>query len=81
MKALLIELDDEMAAKLEHVAPGRSRMRSEFVRNAIRQALWHIEEVETALAYQRQPDSPEDAYLDATVWEKKTKTRGARLRR
>ena len=81
MKALIIELDDEMLAKLEHVAPGRSRKRSEFIRNAIRQALWHIEEVETAMAYQRHPDSAEDAYLNSNVWEKKTSTRRARTRR
>ena len=81
MKALIIELDDEMAAKLEQVAPGRSRMRSEFIRNAIRQALWHIEEVETALAYQLQPDSAEDVYLNSSVWEKKTKTSSTRVRR
>jgi len=81
MKALIVELDDEMAAKLEHVAPGRSRQRSEFIRNAIRQALWNIEEVETALAYHQKPDSAEDAYLNADVWEKAPKPRRVRARR
>jgi Arc/MetJ-type ribon-helix-helix transcriptional regulator len=79
MKSVLIELDDEVAARLEQVAPGRSRRRSEFIRNAIREALWHLEEQATAEAYQRQPDSP-DAYLSGDVWEsasapKKTQTR------
>jgi len=68
MKQLLIEIDEEMATKLERVAPTRSRRRSEFIRNAIRQALWELEERATAEAYARQPDS-EEAALDATVWE------------
>ena len=68
MKQLLIEIDEEMATQLERVAPTRSRRRSEFIRNAIRQALWELEERATAQAYARQPDS-EEAYLDATVWE------------
>ena len=83
MKALLVELDDEMIAKLERVAPGRTRQRSEFVRNAIRRALWEIEEQETAEAYRRQPDSVE-SYLNPDVWEpspKPNRTRRPRARR
>ena len=68
MKQLLIEIDEEMATQLERVAPTRSRRRSEFIRNAIRRALWELDERATAQAYARQPDS-EAAYLDATVWE------------
>jgi Arc/MetJ-type ribon-helix-helix transcriptional regulator len=68
MKSVLIELDDEVAARLEQVAPGRSRRRSEFIRNAIREALWHLEEQATAEAYRRQPDSP-DVYVSSDVWE------------
>jgi predicted transcriptional regulator len=68
MKQILVELDDELAARLERVAPGRSRKRSEFVRTALAQALWDIEEKKTAEAYRRQPDS-EGAFFDAGVWE------------
>jgi Arc/MetJ family transcription regulator len=78
MKQLLVELDDDTAAKLVRVAPGRARQRSEFVRNALRQALWEIEERATAEAYRRQPDSP-DAYLDAGAWEPPSSTRRGRL--
>lgn len=81
MKALLVQLDDEVAAQLERVAPGKSRQRSEFIRNAIREALWNIEEKMTALAYREQPDSNEDSYLSADAWEKKPKSRIARKRR
>jgi predicted transcriptional regulator len=69
MKQLLIEIDEEMARRLERVAPTRSRRRSEFVRDAIRRALWELEERATEQAYARQPDSDADAYLDPTVWE------------
>lgn len=68
MKKLLIELDDATAEELERVAPARSRKRSEFVRSAIRRALWELEEEATAEAYRNQPDSS-DAHVDAQVWE------------
>ena len=69
MKAVLVELDDDVAAKLEQVAPGRSRQRSEFIRMAVRRALWDLEEQATADAYRRLPDGPADAYLDERAWE------------
>jgi predicted transcriptional regulator len=69
MKQLLIEIEDDVAAKLEQVAPGRSRRRSAFIRDAIRRALWEIEETATAEAYRRLPDSAADVYFDPKVWE------------
>ena len=80
MKTLIVELDDEVAAKIELVAPGRSRQRSEFIRNAIRKALWEIEERATAEAYRRQPDIAEDAYINPDVWEHRPKSRRKRTR-
>lgn len=68
MKSLLVEVDDELASRLERVAPARSRRRSEFVRMAILKALWEAEEQATAEAYARHPDEP-DAAFDPTVWE------------
>ena len=81
MKTLIVELDDEVALKLERVAPGRTRQRSEFIRNALRRALWDIEEQATAEAYRRQPDSGEDAYLDRDAWAPRSKVRRNRTRR
>jgi predicted transcriptional regulator len=69
MKQLLIELEDDLAAKLERVAPGRNRRRSEFVRAALRKALWDLEESLTAEAYRRTPDAAEDVYFEPKVWE------------
>jgi hypothetical protein len=80
MKQLLIEVDEDVAARLEAVAPARSRRRSEFVRNAIQRALWLIEEEATAEAYRRQPDSVADAYLDPSAWEARPRARRRRSR-
>jgi predicted transcriptional regulator len=69
MKSLLVEVDDDLAHRLERVAPARSRRRSEFIRAAILKALWEAEEQATAEAYARQPDSP-DVMFDPAVWER-----------
>jgi predicted DNA-binding protein len=69
MKQVLVEFDDETLARLERVIPSRSRRRSQFIRSAVNRALWELEEQATAEAYRRLPDGPDDAYLDATVWE------------
>jgi hypothetical protein len=75
MRSFLVEVDDELAGRLERVAPARSRRRSEFVRAAIVKALWDTEEQATAEAYARLPDSP-DAAFDSTVWEGRLLSRG-----
>ena len=85
MKQILIELEDDLAAQMDRVAPGRARKRSEFVRNAIQRALWDIEEQATAEAYRRIPDTADDAVVDPDTWEEKVAGRArptkARLRR
>lgn len=81
MKQMLVEIEDDVAAKLEQVAPARSRRRSEFIRTAIRRALWELEERETAEAYRTQPDTAAEAYFDPSVWqteEKEQRTWGKR---
>jgi predicted transcriptional regulator len=77
---MLIELDDEVAEKLERVAPGRTRRRSEFIRLAIRRALWDLDEQATADAYGRQPDA-DPAYIDRAVWEPRATRARRRARR
>jgi predicted transcriptional regulator len=80
MKQLLIEIDEDIATQLERVAPSRSRRRSEFIRAAIRRALWELEERATAQAYARQPDSAKEVYLDTSVWEARSRPRPRRRR-
>ena len=69
MKQLLIELEDDVAERLEEVAPARSRKRSEFIRAAVNKALWDLEEKATEEAYHRLPDQAADAYIDPQAWE------------
>lgn len=57
MKQILIQVDDETAARLERIAPGRSRKRSEFLRGVIARALQDAEERRTRQAYARWPDA------------------------
>jgi predicted transcriptional regulator len=78
MKNILIEIDDATAHRLERIAPARSRRRSEFIREAIRKALWAIEERETAEAYRRQPDAEAEASFDPAVWEAPRRRRSPR---
>ena len=78
MKTLIVELDDEVAEKIERVAPGKTRQRSEFIRNALRKALWDLEEQATAEAYRMQPDTPDSAYISPAVWESAPKSRRKR---
>jgi len=81
MKQVLIELDDAIAEELEQVAPGKKRLRSRFVRTAIRKALDAVQERRTAAAYGRLPDSLDDWFLDAEVWDEWAPTpRGERRR-
>jgi hypothetical protein len=68
VKQILIELDEETAAKLEVAAPARSRRRSAFIREAIWRALWELEEKRTREAYLRAPDAPEPAWPEPP-WE------------
>ena len=68
MGKILVELDSIMTAQLERVAPARSRRRSEFIRAAVREALWALEEKETAEAYGRLSDAHEAVHVDPNVW-------------
>lgn len=68
MKQVLIELDDDTASRLEEVAPARSRRRSDFIRAAIRRAIWDLQEKATEAAYRLEPDQ-EPAYFDPEEWD------------
>ncbi len=80
MKQILVEVDDQTAAELERVAPARSRQRSEFIRRALRRALWEVEERATREAYLRTPDAPGESYFEPKAWEAVT-TRKRRVKR
>lgn len=66
MKQILVQLDDEMAARLEATVPGQSRKRSAFIRRAIARALLDVAELRTRAAYERHP--PSGASVDPAEW-------------
>jgi hypothetical protein len=69
MKQVLLEIDEALAADLERAVPARSRRRSEFIRQAIRRALWDHDEAATAEAYRRQPDTEAVLTVDPALWD------------
>jgi predicted transcriptional regulator len=66
MKQVLVQLDDELAERLEEIAPAKSHKRSEFVRAAIARALLEAMESRTRDAYARWPDEP--SAFDPREW-------------
>ncbi len=55
--------------RLEEAAPASSRMRSQFIREAIRRALDARVEAEMERAYREQPQEGGEVDLDAATWE------------
>jgi len=56
MKSLRIQIDESIFRSLNRVVSA-PRKRAEFIRTAIRKALYQAEEERTGLAYLKQPDS------------------------
>ena len=61
MKSLLVQIDDDTLAALNRIAKPANRLRSEFVRQAIRKAIREAEYAAMREAYRKQPDSAADA--------------------
>lgn len=61
MKPLSIQLDEQTLARLNRVAAPGKRKRSEFVRQAIRNAICQVEYVAMREAYRKKPDSINEA--------------------
>jgi len=61
MKALLVQLDEQTLTALNRIAAPGKRQRSEFIRQAIRNAVRQAEFAAMRKAYAKQPDSARDA--------------------
>lgn len=82
MKQVLVELPDQLARRLEKVAPSRERKRASFIRQAIARALDEIQEAKTEAAYRKDPQGDGAEWFDASVWgEWEEPKRRARKRR
>ncbi len=55
MVQLLIQVDDRLARELNRAVPAKSRLRSEFIRRAIRKALMALDDRRTAQKYLEVP--------------------------
>jgi metal-responsive CopG/Arc/MetJ family transcriptional regulator len=79
-RQLIVELDEPLARELERAAPARSRLRSSFVRAALRRALDELADSRMTKAYAAQPDV-EPAHFDSRLWERGATTRGSKRKR
>lgn len=68
MKQVLVELPDQLARRLEQVAPSRQRKRASFIRQAIQRALDEIQETKTEAAYREDPQGDGAEWFDSSVW-------------
>ena len=68
MPSILIQLDDLTYKALNRVAPAAKRKRTEFVRQAVKEAIWRKEFASMREAYRAQPDGTPEVD-DWSNWE------------
>jgi predicted transcriptional regulator len=72
MTSVLIDLDESTYASLNHIAPAK-RLRTQFIRDAIRKAVREVEYERIRQAYLAQPDSESEADDWSTVEQYKSR--------
>jgi predicted transcriptional regulator len=70
MPSILIQIDEATLTSLNKIAPAAKRQRTEFIRQAVKQAIRRKEYEQIREAYLRQPDSASDAddWSSAEEW-------------
>jgi metal-responsive CopG/Arc/MetJ family transcriptional regulator len=61
MPQILVQFDDATLQAIDRVAPAAERKRAEFIRRAVKDALFQLESDRMREAYLLQPDTPDDA--------------------
>jgi predicted transcriptional regulator len=61
MPSILIQLDDTTYKALNQIAPAAKRKRTEFIRQAVKEAIRKQEYERIREAYRKQPDSAADS--------------------
>ena len=61
MPSILIQLDDATYRALNQIAPAAKRKRTEFIRQAVKEAIRRQEYARIREAYRKQPDSAADS--------------------
>ena len=69
MPQVLVHFDEATLHAIDRVAPAAKRQRADFIRRAVKDALFHRETERMREAYHLQPDVPSDAAGSAEVWE------------
>lgn len=69
MKQILVEIDDRCARDLARVAPAKKRVRAEFIRLALRQAIDLALDRGTAVAYRARPLTEALTAADLVGWD------------
>ena len=61
MPQVLIHFDDATLKAIDRIAPAAKRKRADFIRRAVKDAIFQKETDQMREAYQLQPDSAEDS--------------------
>jgi predicted transcriptional regulator len=59
MSQVLIQFDDATLKAIDRIAPAAKRKRADFIRQAVKDAIFRFETERMREAYRRQPDSVE----------------------
>jgi hypothetical protein len=61
MPQVLIQFDDATLSAIDRIAPAAKRKRADFIRKAVKDAIFRYETKRMREAYRLQPDSVEDS--------------------
>jgi metal-responsive CopG/Arc/MetJ family transcriptional regulator len=61
MQKVLVQFEDATLEAIDRIAPAAKRKRAEFIRSAVKDAIFRYEQERMRDAYRAQPDSAQDA--------------------
>jgi len=61
MQKVLIQFEESTLEAIDRIAPAAKRNRADFIRNAVKDAIFRHDQEQMREAYRQQPDSAEDA--------------------
>jgi metal-responsive CopG/Arc/MetJ family transcriptional regulator len=61
MPQILVQFEKSTLDAIDRIAPAAKRRRAEFIREAVKEAIFRKEQAKMRAAYQHQPDSADDA--------------------
>jgi len=61
MQKVLIQFEDATLEAIDRIAPAAKRKRADFIRSAVKDAIFRYEQERMRKAYRIQPDSAQDA--------------------